>query len=261
MKQEFYVSLPSENASLGPFDTRQAADEARQEKHPEGNIIEIFRLTDKEKAIAGGGIKYWFKRLRWDLFFLMSFIGSFFYIFFEYLAISDKSTWVEVPAKLRIEELSVKTKSSRNNIQFDNTGEWYIKGSLEYTYPEGGPTYISRDMGNFRGTDAKKFAIFPNMHLLNLNLDYLGKGPASTYKPVKTSSYPFEYQGEQMTTCLVNPENPQQAVLFYHPRELQVLIGGIVMMLIGFFGVRSIYKAIRTKMLISKLLKEGKLLC
>ena len=182
----------------------------------------------------------------------MSFIGSFFYIFFEYLAISDKSTWVEVPAKLRIEELSVKTKSPGNNLQSDNTGDWYIKGSLEYTYPEGGPTYISRDMGNFRGTDAKKFAIFPNMYPWIFSLDAPKQAP--------TIKYPFEYQEEQMTTCLVNPEKPQQAVLFYHPRKLQVLIGGIVMMLIVFFGVRSIYKAIRSKMLISKLLKEGKLL-
>lgn len=254
MKQEFYVSIPSENTSIGPFDTQQAADVARLEKHAEGNIIEIYRLTDKEKAIAVGGCKYWFKRLRWDMFFIMSFIGSFFYIFFEYLAISDKSTWVEVPAKLRIEELSVKTKTSRNNLQFDNTGDWYIKGSLEYTYPEGGPTYISRDMGNFRGTDAKKFAIFPNTHRWEFLFDAPEQAP--------TIKSPFgEYQEEQMTTCLVNPEKPQQAVLFYHPRELQVLIGGIVMMLIGFFGVRSIYKAIRTKILISKLLKEGKLLC
>lgn len=252
MKQEFYVSIPSENTSIGPFDTQQAADVARLEKHAEGNIIEIYRLTDKEKAIAVDGCKYWFKRLRWDMFFIMSFIGSFFYIFFEYLAISDKSTWVEVPAKLRIEELSVKTKTSRNNLHFDDTGDWYIKGSMEYTYPEGGPTYISRDMGNFRGTDAKKFAIFPNRYPWQFSFDAPEQAP--------TIEYPFEYQEEQMTTCLVNPEKPQQAVLFYHPRELQVLIGGIVMMLIGFFGVRSIYKAIRSKILISKLLKEGKLL-
>lgn len=256
MKQEFYVSIPSENTSIGPFDTQQAAEVARLEKHAEGNIIEIYRLTDKEKAIAVGGCKYWFKRLRWDIFFLMSFIGSFFYIFFGYLAISDKSTWVEVPAKLRIEELSVKTKSSTINLQADNTGYWYIKGSLEYTYPEGGSTYISRDMGNFRGTDAKKFAIFPNRHPSG-GWQFLFGVP----EQAPTIKYPFEYQEEQMTTCLVNPEKPQQAVLFYHPRELQVLIGGIVMMLIGFFGVRSIYKAIRSKILISKLLKEGKLLC
>ena len=130
----------------------------------------------------------------------------------------EKNNWESVPALLKIEEIS------RGKVL------WKISGVFTYQYPAGedGESYTSRDMGRHAPDD------------------------------VKALTDGGEYQCVQLVTCLVNPAKPEEAVLFWHPRDTVDTVTGCIFIVVGSLLVlRSLYLGCRL-LYLKQLIQTGK---
>lgn len=105
---------------------------------------------------------------------------------------------------------------------------WTISGSFSYQYPEGGNSYTSSDMGRYRAGDVKA----------------LTEGD--------------KYRSIQFVTCWVNPDKPEEAVLFCHPRDTGDVVNMCIFVVLGCMLIlRSVYLGGRL-LYLKNLVRTGK---
>lgn len=228
MHAEYYIQTSANDPFPGPFRTQGEAAEALQKEGIAGEIVERYRLDEDEQKLCHAGTWFWLKNGFWGLIFsAIFFLGGLGNLGLTWLKSADRSSWVKVPATLHIEDIEKTEKSSRRG---GKRTDWDMKAHYSYEYPAGGKTYTSSEQGNPEDSD----------------ISALARADGTFDTPVST-------------TCLVNPADPQQAVLFYHPRSFYMFIPALFGLLFGGAGLFSILRPVRKKLRLHRLAKEGKI--
>lgn len=209
MKKRYYINTQS-GEKLGPFKNKDEAT-AQQLNHKESTLTEYFELNKRETKLRS--YSPWLHTFATTF----SFVGMFvvislglFLIWYGWAKTEETKDWVASPAYLIIDNIEEETHSA---LFIPRESELKIYG--KFSYAVGEQEYSSTDMGLYTDEDINTL-----------------KDPLDTRA----------YLGELVTTCYVNPNNPEEAVLFNNADGVTIIyhMGGFVI----FCGILGLVSAI-----------------
>lgn len=186
MKKQYYIQT-SDGSSIGPFKQKIDAD-AQLNQYENASVVELYQLSKKEKRI----------RCTPKGLVLLPFILIVFMFSFNMMRPSDTNeisanqaeNWIPKPAILEMHSVS--------NIPFLGINDFRVYGEIHYEYK--GKKYTSSEMGSYSNDDVRSLLDIKNNISNWTRYHELDEG----------GLYPLH----QKVTCYVNPDNPEEAVLF-----------------------------------------------
>ena len=176
MNTEYYIAHKGKGKVAGPFATQDEA-ENNLSKYPDGELVPVYNLTaDEVKLRERSSLAHAF-RVTFFVLLLCGIIGWAIYgISQTYQKYNTAKDWIPTPAGLTINNI-------HKTLYHGTVTEARLSGS--FVYEVGGKEFTSSDMGVYEKEDVMALMEDTEYYLVNQNV-----------------------------TCYVNPENPEEAVLF-----------------------------------------------
>ncbi len=205
MNIEYYIVHNGTDKVDGPY-AYQFEAEKLLNKYPGAKMVPVYCFDKEEEKLRKRGPFTHFICVVISLLMLCGMIGGAgYFICSSYQKANAVKNWKATPALLTISNIT-ETKHE------GAISELSLRGS--FVYEVGGEEHMSADMGVYENQDVRALMSFGD-----------------------------EYQVVQNVTCYVNPDNPEEAVLFNNPDGSLVphCVAGVVILL-GVCGLFSLHR-------------------